>query len=70
MPAAVTESVRAVTEQALAEAQRAVGAQADAVRRVLAINTPGTRSTTSSRASSKASTPRTASSPGYAPPSM
>ena len=39
--AAVTDSVRAVTEQALAEIQRAVGAQADAVRRVLATDAPG-----------------------------
>ena len=39
--AAVTDSVRVVTEQALAEIQRAVGAQADAVRRVLATDAPG-----------------------------
>ncbi|MGN6132836.1 MAG: hypothetical protein ACTHOK_21105 [Nocardioidaceae bacterium] len=39
--AAVTDSVRTVTEQALAEIQRAVGAQADAVRRVLATDAPG-----------------------------
>lgn len=39
--ATVTEAVRAVTAQALAEIQRAVGAQADAVRRVLAADSPG-----------------------------
>lgn len=38
---AVTESVREVTEQTLAEVQRGVAAQADAVRRVLATDAPG-----------------------------
>ena len=37
----MTESVRAVTEQTLAEVQRAIGAQADAVRRVLSTDAPG-----------------------------
>lgn len=39
--ATVTDSVRVVTEQALGEIQRSIGAQADAVRRVLATDAPG-----------------------------
>jgi hypothetical protein len=39
--AAVTDSVRAVTDQVLAEVQRAVAAQSDAVRRAVAADAPG-----------------------------